>query len=106
MVDLAAVMVVPVTIKVDLAKAYDGRIAVHTTFVVAWFAATVVRVAPAIVVVVLVAASSGIVVAWMTLAVMKIGLSFEWMELVAMKVSLVAAGFVLVVAKALEQFPE
>jgi len=87
-------------------KAWAEMIAAHTTFVGAWFTATVTRVSPAVVAIVLTTTSSGLVAAWMALAAMKVGLVVTSMALVAMKVSLATIGDVLAAANVLEQFSE
>lgn len=73
-------------------KAYAVRIATHIALMATWFAVIIARVAPVVVVVVLVVTSFGLAAAWMALA--------------ATNVAPVAAGTILVIAKVLEQFLE
>lgn len=91
-VDLATAKVVPMIAEVSLTKTQDGRFAKHTAFVAAWFVATVARVSPMDIVVVLVVAL--------------FSLPFAWTTLVAPKVTLVATEVVLVAARVLKQFSE
>lgn len=53
----------------------------HTTFVSAWFTATVARVSLAVVVVFLAVTSSSLTAAWMALATTKVALTTAWMAL-------------------------
>ena len=59
---------------------------VHTTFAATWLDATIARVSPAIVAVVLAAASFGLATAWMALAAKKVSFIAAWIFLASAKV--------------------